>query len=93
MSGSTREIIRFELDGIEVDAYAGETIWQAAKRHETDIPHLCYADEPGYRADGNCRARMVEIERERLLGEAAEALRELDRIEEPSAGGPARVEP
>jgi formate dehydrogenase major subunit len=55
------------LDGKEVDALLGETIWQVAKREGTDIPHLCYAPEPGYRADGNCRACMVEIEGERVL--------------------------
>ena len=38
-----------------------------AQRIGTTIPHLCYADEPGYRADGNCRACMVEIEGERTL--------------------------
>ena len=38
-----------------------------AKRLGTDIPHLCYSPEPGYRADGNCRACMVEIEGERVL--------------------------
>jgi formate dehydrogenase major subunit len=57
----------FTLDGREVDIRAGETIWQAAKRLGTDIPHLCYAPEPGYRPDGNCRACMVEIEGERVL--------------------------
>src|SRR5499427_7616390 len=57
----------FTLDGREVDIRAGETIWQAAKRQGTDIPHLCYASEPGYRPDGNCRACMVEIEGERVL--------------------------
>jgi formate dehydrogenase major subunit len=67
MSGSAHQVIKFHLDGVDVDAYEGETIWQAAKRHATDIPHLCYADEPGYRADGNCRACMVEIEGERVL--------------------------
>ena len=67
MSGSAHQVIKFHLDGAEVDAFEGETIWQAAKRHATDIPHLCYADEPGYRADGNCRACMVEIEGERVL--------------------------
>ena len=36
-----------------------------APRH--NIPHLCYAPEPGYRADGNCRACMVEVEGERVL--------------------------
>src|ERR1043166_3100309 len=55
------------LDGREVEIRAGETIWQAAKRLGIDIPHLCYAPEPGYRPDGNCRACMVEIEGERVL--------------------------
>src|SRR5829696_116788 len=59
--------IKFELDGKQVEANAGETIWQVAKRHEKEIPHLCYSPEPDYRPDGNCRACMVEIEGERVL--------------------------
>src|SRR5450759_886630 len=59
--------VKFILDGKEVEALEGETIWQVAKRLGTDIPHLCYSPEPGYRADGNCRACMVEIEGERVL--------------------------
>ena len=59
--------VKFTLDGHEVEARADETIWQVANRHGTDIPHLCYSPEPGYRADGNCRACMVEIEGERVL--------------------------
>ncbi len=59
--------IKFTLDDREVEAGSDETIWQVAKRVGTDIPHLCYRDEPGYRADGNCRACMVEIEGERVL--------------------------
>jgi len=61
------DTIRFVLDGRDVEARDGETIWQVAGREGTDIPHLCYAPEPGYRADGNCRACMVEIEGERVL--------------------------
>ena len=61
------EPVRFTLDGNEVEAFDGETIWQVAHRHGTDIPHLCYAHEPGYRADGNCRVCMVEVEGERVL--------------------------
>ena len=38
-----------------------------SRRHGTEIPHLCWLPEPGYRADGNCRACMVEIEGERVL--------------------------
>lgn len=61
------KLIKFTLDGKEVEALEGETIWQVAKRQGTDIPHLCYLPEPGYRPDGNCRACMVEIEGERVL--------------------------
>src|SRR5512141_843845 len=63
----TGKSVKFVLDGKEVEALDGETIWQVAKRLGTDIPHLCYSPEPGYRADGNCRACMVEIEDERVL--------------------------
>jgi formate dehydrogenase major subunit len=59
--------VTFFLDGKEVTAREGETIWQVARRLGTEIPHLCYSPEPGYRADGNCRACMVEIEGERVL--------------------------
>ena len=65
--------VSFTLDGESVSAEDGETIWQVAKRRGTDIPHLCYAPEPGYRPDGNCRVCMVEIEGERAL--AASCLR------------------
>src|SRR6201997_2024758 len=59
--------IQFELDGKQVEAAFGETIWQVAKRQGTEIPHLCYSPAPDYRPDGNCRACMVEIEGERVL--------------------------
>jgi len=59
--------IRFSLDGSEVEAQPGETIWQVANRLGIEIPHLCWLPKPGYRADGNCRACMVEIEGERVL--------------------------
>jgi formate dehydrogenase major subunit len=57
----------FELDGRTVEARPGETIWAAAQRLGTDIPHLCHRPAPVYRPDGNCRACMVEIEGERVL--------------------------
>ena len=72
--GAPLETITFTLDGREVEALPGETIWQVAKRLGTTIPHLCWKDGPGYRADGNCRACMVEIEGERTL--AASCIRE-----------------
>jgi formate dehydrogenase major subunit len=59
--------IVFELDGQQVEAAPGETIWAVAQRVGTHIPHLCHKPEPGYRPDGNCRACMVEIEGERVL--------------------------
>src|SRR5215471_8095196 len=61
------EHIRFFIDGVEVEAAPGETIWQVADRQGIEIPHLCWLPKPGYRADGNCRACMVEIEGERVL--------------------------
>ena len=70
---NTKTPINFILDGKDVTAEAGETIWQAAARLGTDIPHLCYKDDDGYRPDGNCRACMVEIEGERVL--AASSIR------------------
>jgi len=57
----------FELDGQQVEAQPGETIWAVAQRLGTHIPHLCHKPAPGYRPDGNCRACMVEIEGERVL--------------------------
>ena len=57
----------FTIDGKVVGARPGETIWQVAQREGIDIPHLCWLPEPGYRADGNCRACMVEVEGERTL--------------------------
>jgi len=59
--------VAFELDGLQVQARPGETIWEVARRVGTHIPHLCHKPEPGYRPDGNCRACMVEIEGERVL--------------------------
>jgi formate dehydrogenase major subunit len=61
------DLIRFTLDGREVEARPSESIWQVAKREGIEIPHLCWLPEPGYRADGNCRACMVEVEGERVL--------------------------
>ncbi|HYC12845.1 MAG TPA: 2Fe-2S iron-sulfur cluster-binding protein, partial [Stellaceae bacterium] len=72
------ETIKFLLDGEEVEARRGETIWQVAQRKGVEIPHLCYSPAPGYRPDGNCRACMVEIEGERVLAASC--------IREPTAG-------
>ncbi len=72
------DAITFSLNGKDVAAKPGETIWQVATREGVEIPHLCYSPEPGYRADGNCRACMVEIEGERVLAASC--------IRKPAAG-------
>jgi formate dehydrogenase major subunit len=66
-SGIAPETIKFFLNGAEVEALPGETIWRAARRHKVNLPHLCFSPAPGYRPDGNCRACMVEVEGERVL--------------------------
>jgi formate dehydrogenase major subunit len=58
-------VLDFTLDGLAMQAYEGESILKAAERHGVCIPHLCYKD--GLRADGNCRACVVEIKGERSL--------------------------
>ncbi len=57
----------FTVDGQSVTAEQGESIWQAARRSGIAIPSLCATPQPGYRADGNCRVCMVEVEGERDL--------------------------
>ncbi|MGC3871677.1 formate dehydrogenase subunit alpha [Halomonas sp. GXIMD04776] len=71
---SSVETFELTLDDQTVTAYPGETLWQVAKRAGETIPHLCFKDGYGYRADGNCRVCMVEIEGERAL--VASCLRE-----------------
>ena len=57
--------VDFTLDGRPVQASAGETIWQVARRVGVEIPHLCHS--PGLQPSGNCRACVVEVEGERVL--------------------------
>ena len=61
----TPQTVSFMLNQIPIRAFEGETILKAAQRHGIDIPHLCYKD--GLRADGNCRACVVEVKGERTL--------------------------
>jgi formate dehydrogenase major subunit len=67
MTEMTQKPATFFLDGQEVDIREGETIFRAGRRVGVKLPHLCYSPKPGYRADGNCRVCMVEIEGERVL--------------------------
>ena len=62
---SAENPIEFEMNGEPVVGYEGESLLEIARRYGVDIPHLCY--KSGYRAAGNCRACMVEIEGERVL--------------------------
>ncbi|MGR8950167.1 MAG: formate dehydrogenase subunit alpha [Gammaproteobacteria bacterium] len=59
------QAITFSLNESDVQALPGETILEAATRNGVEIPHLCF--KPGYRADGNCRACVVEVDGERAL--------------------------
>jgi len=61
------DTVTFTLDGEQVTAKIDASLWEIAKAQGTLIPHLCHKDSEGYRADGNCRACMVEIEGERVL--------------------------
>ena len=70
----SKNVVSFFLNNKKVQANVNESIWQVAKRLGEEIPHLCYSDEKSYRADGNCRACMVEIEGERVL--AASCIRQ-----------------
>src|SRR5215813_6280243 len=57
--------VTFTLNGAPVEARGDETLLQTAKRLGIEVPHLCFKE--GMRADGNCRACMVEIKGERVL--------------------------
>src|ERR1700682_3543592 len=67
MSETNGHSITFTLDGKEVEAQPGETIFRVARRNDIRLPHLCYLPKPGYRPDGNCGVCMVEVEGERVL--------------------------
>ena len=50
---SNLKIVTFTLDGEQITTEVGQTIWQAAAKSGTNIPHLCFKEGDGYRADGN----------------------------------------
>ena len=57
--------VEFTLNGQQVKAATGRSIFNIAKDLGIQIPHLCHKD--GLTPDGNCRACVVEIEGERTL--------------------------
>jgi predicted molibdopterin-dependent oxidoreductase YjgC len=54
------ELVRFMLDGREVDAREGELLVHAAARHGVFIPTLCHDDKLD--PYGGCRVCVVEVE-------------------------------
>ena len=62
---SAPKTVSLALNGQTVLAHEGETLLDVAKRQGEAIPHLCFKE--GLRADGNCRACVVEIKGERAL--------------------------
>jgi formate dehydrogenase major subunit len=72
------EPIKFSLDGVEVIANPGESIFDVAWRKGTELPHMCSGLNEHYRSDGNCRLCVVEIEGERVLAASC--------IRQPTAG-------
>jgi len=58
-------VVRFELNGREIEAPANQTIIEIADAHGIAIPRLCY--KAGLDKVGNCRSCMVEIAGERVL--------------------------
>jgi formate dehydrogenase major subunit len=58
-------VVRFSLNGREVEGRASESLIEIADREGVEIPRLCY--KPGLEPAGNCRACVVEIAGERVL--------------------------
>ena len=59
MSGTRKETgFSFTIDGVEVTAYAGQTIMEAADEAGVYIPRLC--DHQGLRHQGSCRVCTVK---------------------------------
>lgn len=56
------EKISLKIDGIEVAAPAGATIFEAARLGGIDIPHLCYDPAWDLPPTSSCRLCLVEIE-------------------------------
>jgi predicted molibdopterin-dependent oxidoreductase YjgC len=57
--------IQLTIDGHEVRAEQGTTVFRAAKKAGIDIPHLCYREDLS--ATAACRLCLVEVEGSRTL--------------------------
>ncbi|MGB4273514.1 MAG: NADH-dependent [FeFe] hydrogenase, group A6 [Bacillota bacterium] len=60
-----RKKVTLTIDGIQVEAYEGEMVLEAARRAGIDIPTLCY--HPAIGPIGSCRVCVVEIENDKGL--------------------------
>ena len=58
-------VVTLTIDGSAVEARAGETVLQAARRAGIDIPHFCYHDRLSIA--GNCRMCLVKVSNSRKL--------------------------
>jgi bidirectional [NiFe] hydrogenase diaphorase subunit len=56
---SEKELVRFQIDGIEVEAAKGEMVLPVALEHGFEIPHLCYHEAVAPYAA--CRLCLVEV--------------------------------
>ena len=62
---SDEKTMTITIDGREIEAPPGSTIWEAAQSMGVDIPRLCH--QPGMEPAGVCRVCAVEVEGARTL--------------------------
>jgi bidirectional [NiFe] hydrogenase diaphorase subunit len=60
-----RQTIEMSFDGVEVEAYADESVLQAARRSDVFIPSLCFLE--GLSVWGGCRICVVEVAEDHRL--------------------------
>jgi len=60
-----RTTVTIAFNDVEVEAFADETVMQAARRSDAFIPSLCFVE--GLSVWGGCRMCMIEIEEDRRL--------------------------
>ena len=68
------EMIKLNIDGIDVEVEKGTSVLQAARKVNIDIPTLCFLK--GINAAGDCRMCLVEIEGRRALTPSCNTLAE-----------------
>jgi len=68
------EVIKINIDGIDIEVEKGTTVLQAARKANIDIPTLCFLK--GINAAGDCRMCIVEIEGRRALTPSCNTLAE-----------------